>query len=958
MTEFLESMSTEIPGLYVLGSLNWHITVHSQQCRAINLIRSLMGDGRALDDKSLAIVGAGFAGLTAAAYAVEKTTAKVTLIDAAPRPLWIQDSCANRWLHPGIYDWPYAGSLEPCTALPVLNWRAGSARDVARRVRAEFDRIVTTKALLTVLLEKHVRSVNRSDDSLLLDVDGEQMPFGLVVLATGFGLESGGPCRIGYWNDSDGLDDIAPGESVLISGFGDGGLADVLRLCLPEIRQASLVELIRHVPVEVCHRLIEADSLNRFDGSALDRFYENLRIESIIKRLQKTAAQLGRITLSGRDHLYGTGSAILNRFLVSQLWQVHGEKAFAKAPPVVPDSIQRLPDGRVQVRFESVRDLVTFDHVVVRWGPQPTYSRVDPLSRWRAGAERRKHWFEMPQSLDRTRVLLKEVGDSQTLAEKQSQDKDFLAYESSSRRWCLILKPSTSTADWKTLTNQALEACAVEHDLNVEPLERVSTDALRDETTVRNIVRALCAADIVVADVTKYDPELMFLLGIRAAVRRSITIACTSVKLTQTQWQKLPFNLRELNLLSFANKADGWRALRDTIREGLAQSSSTRYLDLPVYDYVRDEPPAVPDVRRQPILFLRPFGEYEEERLIFVQNRLEEAFGGDAEVTVESVIDQKSPRLASQRLYEAIRHWARCVVDLTLWRPNVMFELGVRLATHPKGTYYLFDSSAPGHKNSMAAKHLLEFLRPFQYDFESSFKAAFTNSAMAPDIIYETANRHFRTSQDHYDETAEDLLLASASVASGQDDPLQAVDIRPLYAIDNMFYGQSIRHSAFEKLCAAWVYLADRSQPHHARPIELLDEQREEVFRRFFQLGARLKNGLGARQGRRDRELRRRIANAERIAMVSGATTMAGLIAAWRDIRRAGLWREDGTELTEQERLDLVGDCEDQVSQLRELERHLEALSNPVCQLPLEAVQADRSRIEIAIRRINGGNDV
>ena len=58
LSEYLDWMRTDLSGLYILGSLNRHITVHSQQCRAINLIRALMGDGRALEDKSVAIVGA------------------------------------------------------------------------------------------------------------------------------------------------------------------------------------------------------------------------------------------------------------------------------------------------------------------------------------------------------------------------------------------------------------------------------------------------------------------------------------------------------------------------------------------------------------------------------------------------------------------------------------------------------------------------------------------------------------------------------------------------------------------------------------------------------------------------------------------------------------------------------------------------------------------------------------
>ena len=43
-------------------------------------------------------------------------------------------------------------------------------------------------------------------------------------------------------------------------------------------------------------------------------------------------------------------------------------------------------------------------------------------------------------------------------------------------------------------------------------------------------------------------------------------------------------------------------------------------------------------------------------------------------------LDLQSPRLVGQALYEQVRWSSWCVVDWTEWRPNVFFELGVRLA--------------------------------------------------------------------------------------------------------------------------------------------------------------------------------------------------------------------------------------------------------------------------------------
>ena len=56
-------------GVYVLGCFARHVTVRSQQVRALNLVYSLHEEF-GLEGKSVAIIGAGAAGLTAAAAAL------------------------------------------------------------------------------------------------------------------------------------------------------------------------------------------------------------------------------------------------------------------------------------------------------------------------------------------------------------------------------------------------------------------------------------------------------------------------------------------------------------------------------------------------------------------------------------------------------------------------------------------------------------------------------------------------------------------------------------------------------------------------------------------------------------------------------------------------------------------------------------------------------------------------
>ena len=99
---------------------------------------------------------------------------------------------------------------------------------------------------------------------------------------------------------------------------------------------------------------------------------------------------------------------------------------------------------------------------------------------------------------------------------------------------------------------------------------------------------------------------VLLLLGIRAAVRRSVTIVCTQQERSSRLWDDLPFNLRA-DLVSFHDEAhSGPSELLRALRAGLTQSDiSPRYLDLPVYDYVRANPGETGTVDPAWVLLLR-----------------------------------------------------------------------------------------------------------------------------------------------------------------------------------------------------------------------------------------------------------------------------------------------------------------------------------------------------------------
>src|SRR5262249_30506917 len=181
--------------------------------------------------------------------------------------------------------------------------------------------------------------------------------------------------------------------------------------------------------------------------------------------------------------------------------------------------------------------------------------------------------------------------------------------------------------------------------LNIEPIEVKTSDIFSDHLPMHALVRALCASDIVLADLTGYDPTVLMLLGIRAAVRRSITIHCTLDESIDKIWKELPFNLRERNVV-FGTEKDRGEILKKTVVAALAQSGALpRYLDLPVYDYVRQDTFEETAGETQPILLLRAFQNYEGSgRCSPLDTGIRQAFGLGGDRRAESCVVQQSPR--------------------------------------------------------------------------------------------------------------------------------------------------------------------------------------------------------------------------------------------------------------------------------------------------------------------------
>ena len=260
-----------------------------------------------------------------------------------------------------------------------------------------------------------------------------------------------------------------------------------------------------------------------------------------------------------------------------------------------------------------------------------------------------------------------------------------------------------------------LEASGVTY-IEMKPYRISVTEALENPGNWIQLVQAICAAPVMIVEVTAWEqePGVMLFLGIRSVVRRGVTITVTAEEIKESNLSSLPFNIQESKLISLAPASNKSRRtakkpepidqIGDAITEGLKLlKNNPDYLDLPAFEAVRCSEPERYDNQEKSEDILTPlntilmlcsfhkeydanwdyvFGEVQREASVKVDTSMRKPV---------SMIDISSPRLVGQTLYERIRWSPACLVDWTGWRPNVFFEFGVRLACSGIGPICVID---------------------------------------------------------------------------------------------------------------------------------------------------------------------------------------------------------------------------------------------------------------------------
>jgi hypothetical protein len=292
--------------------------------------------------------------------------------------------------------------------------------------------------------------------------------------------------------------------------------------------------------------------------------------------------------------------------------------------------------------------------------------------------------------------------------------------------WCVVISESDTRAPVgesvrqvvSRIANYSLPALNREYsssrlaiELRGHPRELLAGKVMSSPGAFAHAIEQVCRAELAIFDLTNFEPAVMILLGIRAVIRRGLTVCVAGRHDPPWLGAEAPFHLREVSQVTPPNRD----VLRDRILAGIRQLAQPgdSYRDLPCFDLLRAVPPD-PDQRQArafdaklnpAILALVPFDPgYVERNWRQINEDLPEIAGqttarlrqkADAgppdpdEVqrpALRRTLDLDSPRVVSAQLFEAIRLTDFCLVDLTAARPNVLFELGVRLAAsrlHP-----------------------------------------------------------------------------------------------------------------------------------------------------------------------------------------------------------------------------------------------------------------------------------
>lgn len=316
--------------VYFLGNMEKRVTLHAQQLRALNLADALIDRDAIRLNGTIAIIGGGVAGVTlAAALGLVAPELKIILYEEQQELLYLQVGATSRYIHPNLFDWPAAGSTNSRAGLPVLDWEDGIGDVVAKGLLRDFDAIRKSSGIeLRRVRIAAIEPVGSWAAARIRDDQGavSSEVFEAVIIAVGFGLEREVSVGINpsYWRPSPVAGPfVAPQpQTVLISGNGDGGLADFMLAAFSQQQRDILRYVIDYQQLDPVKAELEAIDNEAWADPGFDIFLAyRARLTPILPPhlladIRDRLRDPCRLVFHTREaHLFRRDTAILNRFV-------------------------------------------------------------------------------------------------------------------------------------------------------------------------------------------------------------------------------------------------------------------------------------------------------------------------------------------------------------------------------------------------------------------------------------------------------------------------------------------------------------------------------------------------------------------------------------------------------------------------------------------------------------------
>lgn len=290
--------------VYFVGARARRVSFWAQQNRALNLVWALRESGKLDNNEECAVVGGGLAGMTTAAALITEG-ADVTLFERRHKLMHLQQENFQRYLHPRLAEWPERGSVQRFAELPCLQWHDGMANKVVDEIWQQWiglrDSVNKSRMYPYPGLQEHsgleVLNIAYFEDEKPIvryrdDKDNvHEKTFALVVVAIGFGLELNQSVSrsVSYWDNDNLTRPVLKGpipRSYLVTGAGDGGLIDAVRLRLDGCRHDSLAWTVSGIQIR---DLVD----NQNSEHHLSLFRQQLELERRLLDIEERARKIG-----------------------------------------------------------------------------------------------------------------------------------------------------------------------------------------------------------------------------------------------------------------------------------------------------------------------------------------------------------------------------------------------------------------------------------------------------------------------------------------------------------------------------------------------------------------------------------------------------------------------------------------------------------------------------------------